>query len=111
MASVPTAAFLSHPNGGDTADAWIHPDLLTPVNHMRRTVFRRESDVFDRDQVHAMRRRIYEGDECQMSGYWENLWPFSGQLMTPLTPNAPPQPRHRSPTCPPARYPGARHAP
>lgn len=60
MASVPTAAFLSHPNGADTAEAWIHPDLLTPVNHMRRTVFRRESDVFDRDQVHAMRRRIGE---------------------------------------------------
>jgi hypothetical protein len=27
---------------------------------MRRTVFRRESDVFDRDQVYAMRRRIAE---------------------------------------------------
>lgn len=60
MASVPTAAFLSHPNGADTAEAWIHPELLTPVNHMRRTIFRRESDVFDRDQVHAMRRRIGE---------------------------------------------------
>lgn len=63
MASVPTAAFLSHPNGADTAEAWIHPDLLTPVNHMRRTVFRRESDVFDRDQVHAMRRRIAESSK------------------------------------------------
>ncbi len=63
MASVPTAAFLSHHNGGDTAEAWIHPDLLTPINHMRRTVFRRESDVFDRDQVHAMRRRIAESSK------------------------------------------------
>lgn len=58
MASVPTADYLSNPKGYATAKAWIHPDLLTPINHHRRTIFRRESDVFDRAQVEALRQRI-----------------------------------------------------